>query len=233
MLPTSDRQAARDTRGDVGTDISLCSEQSRSDTAAVAQASLKRVQQALRSLEEFSKTVAPAAAGPLEQLRYRSYTLERTVGITSDALARLADVKLYVLVDASPSVEAFRRLAESLVAAEVGAIQLREKRLPDRLLLERARMLAELTRESQTLFIMNDRPDLAVLCGADGVHVGQEELTVKDARRILGPRDWWACRRIRWTRPAPPRSTAPATSESVPRSPPARSTSLTSPAPSC
>jgi thiamine-phosphate pyrophosphorylase len=49
-------------------------------------------------------------------------------------------------------------------------------------------MLAELTRETQTLFVMNDRADLAVLAGADGVHVGQDEMSVKDARRILGPR---------------------------------------------
>ena len=42
-------------------------------------------------------------------------------------------------------------------------------------------------RDTPTLFIVNDRPDLAVLADADGVHVGQDELTVKDARRILGP----------------------------------------------
>ncbi len=188
VFSTSDRQAARDTRGDVGADISLPSEQSRSNTAAVVQASFKRVQQALRSLEEFSKAIEPAAAGPVEQLRYRSYTLERAVGITADALARLAHVNLYVLIDAGPSDAAFRRLVESLLAAEVGAIQLRDKRLTDRLLLERAQLLAELASTSDTLFIMNDRPDLAVLSGADGVHVGQEELSVKDARRILGPR---------------------------------------------
>ena len=64
--------------------------------------------------------------------------------------------------------------------------QLRAKRLGDRELLARARLVADATRGSQTLFIMNDRPDLALLSGADGVHVGQEELTVKDARRILG-----------------------------------------------
>jgi thiamine-phosphate pyrophosphorylase len=43
------------------------------------------------------------------------------------------------------------------------------------------------TASNQTLFILNDRPDLAVLADADGVHLGQQDLTVKDARRILGP----------------------------------------------
>ena len=54
-------------------------------------------------------------------------------------------------------------------------------------LLHRARRLRAMTQDSGTLFIMNDRPDLAVLSGADGVHIGQDELSVKDARRILGP----------------------------------------------
>ena len=47
--------------------------------------------------------------------------------------------------------------------------------------------LRELTRGTDTLFIMNDRPDLAALCHADGVHLGQEDLSVKDARAIVGP----------------------------------------------
>jgi thiamine-phosphate pyrophosphorylase len=67
-------------------------------------------------------------------------------------------------------------------------LQLRDKRLADRDLLGRARRLRELTRGTRTLFIMNDRPDLAALSHADGVHVGQEELTIADARAIVGPR---------------------------------------------
>jgi thiamine-phosphate pyrophosphorylase len=66
-------------------------------------------------------------------------------------------------------------------------IQLREKQLDDRELLSRARLTRELTRAGSAIFIMNDRPDLAVLSGADGVHLGQDDVSVKDARRILGP----------------------------------------------
>ena len=187
VFPAATRHAARDTLADVGTDVSLASEQARGDTAAVALASFKRVEQSLRSLEEYSKTFAAEAAARLEQLRYRAYTLERAVGLTRDSQSRLAHARLYVLIDGRASVEAFAELVRSLVLVGVGAIQLRDKRLADRALLARARLLAELTRDTRTLFILNDRPDLAVLAGADGVHVGQEELTVKDARRILGP----------------------------------------------
>ena len=75
----------------------------------------------------------------------------------------------------------------TLVDGGVDVLQLRDKQLDDRTLVARGRLLRELTRGTATTFIMNDRPDLALLTDADGVHVGQEELTVHDARRIVGP----------------------------------------------
>jgi thiamine-phosphate pyrophosphorylase len=181
------RHAARDTRADVGTSVSVPAEQARGDLEEVLTANFKRVEQSLRSLEEYSKTLVPHTAAHLEQLRYRVYTLERLVGITRGSLQRLAAARLYVLIDGGSSEDAFAALAEGLIAAEVSVLQLRDKNLPDRQMLERARTLRALTQGTSTLFIMNDRPDLAALSGADGVHVGQDELTVKDARRVLGP----------------------------------------------
>jgi thiamine-phosphate pyrophosphorylase len=78
-------------------------------------------------------------------------------------------------------------LASQLLAAGVHVLQLRDKLLDDRELLARARRLRELTRGTDVLFIVNDRPDLAVLAEADGVHVGQDDLPLKDARKIVGP----------------------------------------------
>jgi thiamine-phosphate pyrophosphorylase len=74
-------------------------------------------------------------------------------------------------------------------AAAGGAhmIQLREKNLSDRELLERAWQVRRWTQKAKVLFLLNDRPDLARLAEADGVHLGQDDLSVKDARRILGP----------------------------------------------
>ena len=53
--------------------------------------------------------------------------------------------------------------------------------------MERARNVRRWTRETRTLFILNDRPDIARLVEADGVHLGQDDMSVHDARRILGP----------------------------------------------
>ena len=187
-LEREGRLAARAADSDVGAMLATPKQSRREELADVAAASFKRVQQALRSLEEYAKLVDPAIAAEIEPLRFQAYTLERAVGITRDSLERLAESRLYVLLDGCGSEMEFEQLVRALVSAGVHIIQLRDKRLADRELLGRARRLRELTRGSQTLFIMNDRADLAVLSDADGVHVGQEELTVKDARKIVGPK---------------------------------------------
>jgi thiamine-phosphate pyrophosphorylase len=186
-IALGDRLAARETQADVGTGVSTDAERRREDTAGVLAANFTRLQEAMRSLEEFGKLVDSDLAGRFESLRYQSYTLQRAVEITETSAKRLAAARLYVLVDGGSSAEAFEELAWSLVEAGVGVVQLRDKWLDDRQLYERARLLRQITRGSDTLFIVNDRPDLAALVHADGVHVGQEELSVKDARTIVGP----------------------------------------------
>jgi thiamine-phosphate pyrophosphorylase len=181
-----DRLAARETLADVGTTLTVPSEQRRQGVAEVLDANFARLQEALRSLEEYAKTVDSDLAAALEQIRYQTYTLHRAVQITRAGLTRLADARLYVLVDAQQSPEALEQLVQSLIAGGVDVLQLRDKRLDDRTLLARARLVRHLTRDTSTRFVMNDRADLAVLSGADGVHVGQAELSVKDARTIVG-----------------------------------------------
>jgi len=186
-VPAASLYAARETQADVGAVLSTAGETLRADNSSVLAANFKRLQEALRSLEEFAKLLSPGADGPLKQLRYRTYTLERAVEITRVSLSRLAAARLYVLIDGGAALDAFSMLAESLIGAGVHILQLREKRLDDRALVERGRRLRELTRGTETLFVMNNRPDLAALTQADGVHIGQEELSVKDARAIVGP----------------------------------------------
>lgn len=187
-IPAADRHAARDTLGDIGTELATSGESSRADLPAVAAAGFQRLQQALRSLEEFSKLIDPRAAAAFEALRYRSYTLERAADIAAESVVRLADARLYLLLDGRESLAAFHSLSRAVIAAGVDVIQLREKQLDDRQLLERAHALREATAGTKTLFVMNDRPDLALLARADGVHVGQDELSVKDVRSIVGTR---------------------------------------------
>ncbi len=187
QVPANWLHAMRDVTGDVGTTISTESEYQRINVKEVASANVKRVEQSLRSMEEYAKVVSPQLAAGLESLRYRTYTLERAMSVLGTSCQRLAIARLYVLIDGRATVEAFRDLVMSLLESGVDVLQLRDKQLTDRALLLRARLLRELTRNSDTLFIMNDRVDLAMASGAEGVHLGQDELPVSAARRLLGP----------------------------------------------
>ncbi len=186
-LPPQALLAARETLRDVGTVLSTEHEQQRFSLTDVLQANLKRLQEALRSLEEFGKLHGPAFGQKLEALRYRSYTVERVLLLGAAARRRLRDVRLCVLVTASACAASIHWTIQEAAAGGAGMIQLREKDLEDHELLERARHVRAWTRELGVLFVMNDRPDIARLAEADGVHLGQDDLPIKDARRIVGP----------------------------------------------
>jgi thiamine-phosphate pyrophosphorylase len=109
-----------------------------------------------------------------------------------DKKSFLDSASLYVLVDSvdylnRSSAPQLARLIASLVSAGVHLIQLRDKRLNDRQLIEVGKHITQLTRGSSTKFVMNDRVDLALVTKADGVHLGQEDMALKDASEILGP----------------------------------------------
>jgi thiamine-phosphate pyrophosphorylase len=99
---------------------------------------------------------------------------------------QLGGARLYELVGESSCRSGLERTVRGALAGGAHVIQLREKGVSDRALLARARAVRRWTAQSGALFIMNDRPDLAVLADADGVHVGQDELPVAEVRRIVG-----------------------------------------------
>jgi len=187
LLPAAQRLSARDTRGDVGTTLHTRREMQRRSLAEVVQADFKRVQEACRTLEEYGKTLSAEFSQAAGQTRYAAYTLERAVLQTANALDRLADRRLYLLLTESLCPHGSGPVVRAALSAGVDVIQIREKQMKDRDLLAHARRVREWTAQADCLLIINDRPDIAALCGADGVHVGQDELPVSEARRIVGP----------------------------------------------
>lgn len=188
MLPNSDRHSCRNTLGDVGAQNTTASEAFRGNAADVAAASLRRVAESLRTIEEYGKLLDAAMPAEIEKLRYRLYTLEKAATLASDVHPPLADAKLYVLIDGGTSDDGFHKTIETLITAGVDAIQLRDKRLDDRVLLQRARQLVAATSDTSALAIVNDRVDIALASRADGVHLGQDDLPVASARKAAGPR---------------------------------------------
>ncbi len=193
-LATIGREAmlmARDTEADVGTSLQEEGEYDRPEVGDVIRAASARLQQSLRVLEEYGKLIDRGVAQQVEHLRYRVYTISAQLELRStrsDVLAKLDQSRLYVLIDAGATEADFTESVNRLVRSDVDILQLRDRSVDDRTLLERARLGTRLAREHGKLFIMNDRADLAVAADTHGVHVGQDELPAVDARRIVGAR---------------------------------------------
>jgi len=95
----------------------------------------------------------------------------------------MAERRLYLCTPDRPDLEQF---VSACIAGGVDVVQLREKALTDRELLRRAALARKACAAGGVPFIMNDRPDLALAAGADGVHVGQDDVGAAVARAILG-----------------------------------------------
>lgn len=185
--------AARDTIQDVGTSISTASERHRSSPQHVLQANFKRVQESIRSLEEYTKTINASQAQEFERIRYATYTLEKELLLSPELggqpshAARLANARLYLLVTEAQCTNGLQQVVEEACQNGADIIQLREKQLGDRALMRLAERVRTWTNRTDTLLVINDRADVARACGADGLHVGQDDLCVSEARSLLAP----------------------------------------------
>ena len=182
-----DLTASRDTAGDVGTGITSPAEAQRADARDVVTAAAKRLTEALRAIEEYGKTLHAESAAAMEQLRYRAYELEKRFDRRLRPAGAWDAVRLYVLITESLCSNDWLATASAALDGGADCLQLREKGLDDAELLDRARKLADLCHQRGALCIVNNRPDIAVLSSADGVHLGQDDLPVSAARRIVGP----------------------------------------------
>ena len=100
---------------------------------------------------------------------------------------RLRTARLYLCCEARPHGEDPEPLLRAALNGGVDIVQLREKQLPQREIELAAQTFRRLCDTYSALFIVNDDPDLAQACNADGVHVGQEDMAASEARAALGP----------------------------------------------
>jgi thiamine-phosphate diphosphorylase len=96
------------------------------------------------------------------------------------------DLRVYAIIDpahVSGDVQ-IEDVARSAIRGGAGVVQLRDKTSTARELVQRARRLQQVCSEMGALFVVNDRLDVALAAGADGVHLGPEDVPVNDARRV-------------------------------------------------
>lgn len=98
----------------------------------------------------------------------------------------VGDVDLYLVTDVAGRSGDLATFLAEVIEAGVGMVQLRDRTLADRELVEAARVFARACRDNGALFIVDDRVDVALMTGADGVHVGQDDAEPRDVRRLAG-----------------------------------------------
>lgn len=179
---------ARDTENDIG--VNIKNPDKRTDIETVFKANIKRLQQVLRVLAEYSVNNSENAA-VFENMRYRTYTLEKFMW---DKLKEqynkymLESKKLYLVTnsDRFKNETEFLNAVASALKGGVDILQLREKTMSAQKIIELGKKIKLLCAEYNTTFIVNDRVDIAYVLEADGVHLGQDDMDVASARKILG-----------------------------------------------
>lgn len=146
-----------------------------------------RAREAARSVEEAIRYFCPPLCGEAEAIRYQIYQLESlTEGILHRG-PKLDGRHLYLLVTEELCLGDILETTAAAIEGGASMVQLREKSLGSAQFLQRAQQLREITAERGALLIINDRIEIARLCRADGVHLGQQDIAPHQAREILGP----------------------------------------------
>ena len=180
---------SRDSGGDVGAQLEVEGGQDKKSLSSAIVANSRRVQEALRTLEETAKIegiTIPVASALFQQARFEMYTLEKNLLARLLRQDKASRVKgLYAVIDTG-SLKGGIHLEVTRQVIKGGAkiIQLRDKTTAKKDLLPVAQAMQNLCAEMGALFIMNDNLDIALAVKADGLHIGQEDLPVSIARKL-------------------------------------------------
>ena len=181
---------SRDSESDVGINIEAPEQAEPRELPIMVVANARRVQEALRTLEELAKipgTTPKLDSEKFKQARFSLYTIERTLLsklLRKDKLKSIPG--LYVIIDTQAlKGRSHIEVASQAICGGAKTVQLRDKLQSKKELLPLAQKLRKLCTEHNVLFIMNDYLDLALASDADGLHLGQDDLPIKVARKLL------------------------------------------------
>ncbi len=174
---------SRESESDVGRSIENNSK--RETIGDILRANSKRAEEALRVLSEYGQLLNTDTQ-IIEKDRYEIYTIEKEL-LTSEKLFRLANASLYLVTnrDNFKSDNEFLNVIEKSIEGGIDIIQLREKKECEQRILLLAKEIKKLISKTEVLFVVNDRIDIALACEADGVHLGQDDFPIKEARKVL------------------------------------------------
>lgn len=178
-------EANRDSPGDVGIAISTTSEMSRGGLIDVVVAAAKRLTEALRVIEELAKTIEPDNARTIESIRYRAYEIDRQLQMMLGS-RRARQWKLCVLLTRGICRRPWVDVLRGAIRGGAECIQIREKQIEGGELVAMVREAIAVARPAGASVIVNDRADVALAAGADGVHLGTNDISIGDVRKMAG-----------------------------------------------
>jgi len=181
---------ARNSEGDVGINIEAPEQEKQRELPLMVVANSRRVQESLRTIEELAKLpdITPKLdPEKFKQARFNLYSIERNL---LSKLLRQDKIKhlpgLYAIIDTQAlKGRSHLQVASQIIRGGARTIQLRDKLLSKKELLPIAQQIKELCAEYKVLFIVNDYLDIALAADADGLHLGQNDLPIKAARKLL------------------------------------------------
>ncbi|AQQ10222.1 Thiamine-phosphate synthase [Sedimentisphaera cyanobacteriorum] len=183
QLDSKKMLAARESDKDPGAGLEVFGQMKRTGGEDVFAAAAKRLPEALRVLAETAQTISPESAGEFEKARFQAYTLEKDIARALNAREKFENVRLYVLLDAAEET-GFEKMLSAALKGGADCIQLRAKNQDAAFVYRLACILARRCREAGAVSIVNDRPDIAVSSGADGVHLGLADVPAEVLRDI-------------------------------------------------
>lgn len=175
--------SSRDTLTDVGIGGKVDNQLTRYDLQGCLTAGCKRLTEALRTLAEMAQTDNKSVADTIEKLRYDAYTLEKDIFLFAEPAEKFKKILLYIVITSDLPMEI---LSLTYKCARGGAdcVQLRAKSMEDDKLFATAVEFVKINNDEGVLSVINDRVDIAVASGADGVHLGQNDLPLDCVRTL-------------------------------------------------
>lgn len=177
---------SRDAEHDIGREISQKSTlDKKTDLKQLITANFKRIEEAVRTMEETLKITGKYEESKImENLRYEAYYLEKEVlkHIKIDIPEGLYGITAEKYSNGRDNITVVKEMIE----AGIKIIQYREKYKSMKEKYEECIRIREITKEKGVIFIINDHIDLAMMVNADGIHIGQDDIPIKEVRKIAG-----------------------------------------------
>lgn len=174
----------RDSIKDVGIFSEIKNEFKRDGFVDLVCANMQRVEEGLRVLEEISKITNPEISMEFKSTRFKIYIIEKKI---IEKLKPKIDLSLYVIIDKEfLKGRNIKKIVEDVVRGGVTTIQYRDKISSDREIIRICKYIRKVTKKHNVGFIVNNRVDVAFLVDADGVHIGEDDVDIKSARKIIG-----------------------------------------------